>query len=738
MEVKKIFGSLRQEKKKATPYFALQIEDNLVKSALWVVENETVKVLALGSVQPWESDEQLLNAIDRSISTASDNLNSSPVELEEPNQVILGLPAAWIQDNKIIPVQLEKLRLIFKQLELTPAGFVVTTEALVHYLKSVEGIPPTAILLGLRPRKIIVALVQLGKTVGVELVDRSSRLEDDLLEGLSRFSQVSFPSRILLYDSQENLEEVKDQLTAYPWQSAKISFLHLPKIEVLPVDFDIKAVALAGGKEIAQAQGLKTEIAASPAQPDAKVASPQPDQPSEPDENFGFVIDQDIDQTQTEIQNVETVTASIPPAPTSSPPPIVSPSPRPPLPFSLKLPSLPLPALKTHLHFGFLKGKGLLVPLVAASILLLLSVGLVVAWWYLPKAEIKLTLTPNNLEKDFTIRLDPSLAEADQAELALPGRLVKASLEGSQSKATTGTKTIGDPAKGEVTVYNRTNSEKKFAVGTELVGPNDLQFTLDEEVTVASQSAGTDYSTVPGKATVKVTASAIGAEGNFASGTEFNIGKHARTDFVARSNAEFTGGTSREIQAVSKQDQESLRESLTADLESKALSELDSQTSDNQQIIADSLESKLIREEMNHKIGDEANEVELSLEIEFSALAYRQEELQALIDEEIKQLLPAGFDYSPQENDYEFSLQEVTAENIAVFSVAFKTKLVPQVDADQIRRDLAGKKPLLAKQYLENIPNVRAVDISYYPKLPTALITMPRIQKNITVNITLD
>ena len=97
--------------------------------------------------------------------------------------------------------------------------------------------------------EIFLFLLRLGKISPTQIVKRSQSLGDDVIEGLSRFEEEEpFPARILLYDSGEELQEVRQDLVDYPWQEEKakekeVTFLHLPKVEMLSAgefSFDFK------------------------------------------------------------------------------------------------------------------------------------------------------------------------------------------------------------------------------------------------------------------------------------------------------------------------------------------------------------------------------------------------------------------------------------------------------------------------------------------------------------------
>lgn len=713
MEVKEILKKIRQQEAEKKEYlFALQLDEGLVKSAVWMVEKGVVKILTIGETQSWEDEKEILEVVDNSLSSAAEKMSLLKEEAE-PNKVIFGLASDWIEENKIIPSKLEILKKISKELELSPVGFVVIPEAIVHYLKITEGIPPTAILVGEGRKRLTVTLVKLGKIVGTELVNRSGNLGGDLTEGLSRFGEEEvFPARILLYNLSENLQEEKQQLMDYSWQEGGITFLHLPKVEILPVDFDIKAVALAGGREVAKAEGIQImPIEEKPAEEKEVEEIPET-------EMMGFLKGKDIaKEMPPETGKME------------------------------EMEEKEILEQPKKLNFGIIKEFFSRIPriefanktpliFVLVGVLLVILGGIFIAsYWYIPKAEITLLVKPQILEKDFTIKLDPELEMADKTKLALPAQEIKTSLGGEKSSPTTGTKTVGDSAKGEVTIYNRTDKQKTFPAGMEISGPSNLKFTFDDEVTVASESAGPDYTSIPGKAKVKVTAVAIGTEGNLASGTEFGIGNFSRSDFIAKNEEAFSGGTSREVQVVDSKDQEKLLSELNEELKTKAIEELRETSPPNKKIIAESLKSRVIEKSFSQDVGQEASELKLNLKVEFAVLGYGEDELRGIIEDEVKKAIPSGFEYKYEESEFGFSLEKITKEGVAMFTVHLKARLIPQLDLEKMKKDLTGKYPDLARQYFDNLPNIEGSEIKIRPVLPGRLATLPRLTKNIKIEL---
>ncbi len=134
--------SSRAEEKKET-FLALEINNDTVKSAVWTVINNQVEVLRLGSIEAWEKDEEIIRAVDASVTSAVEGITS------EPNKVIFGLPEDWVDGETITNSKKKILSLICEKLDLMPVGFVVSLEALVTYIKLKQGTPVSAIFIRL-------------------------------------------------------------------------------------------------------------------------------------------------------------------------------------------------------------------------------------------------------------------------------------------------------------------------------------------------------------------------------------------------------------------------------------------------------------------------------------------------------------------------------------------------------------------------------------------------------------
>ncbi|KKS32182.1 MAG: hypothetical protein UU93_C0009G0020 [Candidatus Amesbacteria bacterium GW2011_GWA2_42_12] len=667
--------------------FAVEIGPEIVKTAIWSVVNDKPQVLAVGQMCKWDdsSENSLIESVDQSLSQCINLFD--PTGKAKIDQVILGLPPTWVVQDKINPDKLQLLKALSSKLELKPVGFVVTPEAVVKFLAHTENVPSTAIFLGFWPNILEVTLVRMGRIEGVHHVKRSDSVAEDVAEGISRFPNVDIlPSRMMLYDSGLDLEDIKQTLLAFPWQAPqkKLPFLHFPKIEILSSDFTVRAIATAGGSEVAQALGLITEVETAP-------------------KDLGFSPNLEMPQAETEVElEVET------------PLPVVAETFKP-IKNKIKLPKIKLPKLPI-----------LILPVV------LVLVGLFAAYWYLPKATVTLFVTPRLIDTGFSFVADTSAKTADFEKSIVPGSFSEVSLNDSKTSPTTGSKLVGDKATGSVTVENGLDVAKTFAAGTVITSPSGFKFVLDESVTVASAS-GSIGNLILGKANVKVTAANIGTDSNLSAGTVFRVGAFAVTQIDARNDIALSGGTSRQVKAVSKDDVAKLKSDLTQSLKDKARDQLVQQISAEQTIIPESITIQTVSEDLNHKEDEAADEVTLKVTVKAKGIVVSKSDIQNMIDAKIKPLIPQGFT-APTESSQSFIVKK-SDSNTMSFDTKVTAKILPGYDLPDVAKNIVGKSPSQAKLYLEKLDGVSQIDILVNPNIPVFPASLPHIIKNITLSV---
>ncbi|HKC04632.1 MAG TPA: hypothetical protein VKC54_02065, partial [Patescibacteria group bacterium] len=434
-------------------YWSLVIEPGWIQAGIWYIGESSAEVVSVSPPTAWETEQEIIGAADAALSSCVQKL---PENYTEPNKTVFGVPSSWVKDGEIQEIHLADIKTLCTELSLTPVGFVVLPEAIAHLYKSEEGSPLNSVIVGLGKESLEVTVFKLGNLVGSTKVSRSVSLTEDVTEGLSRFEGASpLPSRIIVFDGKGGeLEEARETLTRASWDD-DVKFLHAPKVEIFPSDRKVIAVSLAGANEIGHVSKVSEvaneDGAIGPETEDSELENiTQPEEDITP-EKLGFIVGEDVSTTVT---------------PTS--PVINSPSNLP------KVPTVNYIQKTKNLFHAFSKKisdkqqfkKKPIINIAVALLSLLLIAG--VFWWFYPKASITVFVSPKQFSQDANISFSTSGTSNLSAGI-IPGAVIVSKVNGDKTKATTGTKLVGDKAKGTVVIGNTTSNDINLSAGTVLV-----------------------------------------------------------------------------------------------------------------------------------------------------------------------------------------------------------------------------------------------------------------------------
>jgi len=733
MDLSKISEILTPEKERES-FLALKIETDEVKSAFWALEGNNIKILALGTKEEWgKTKEELVVACDASISAATTKL---PEFIKEaPNRLILGVPNSWVKDNKILEERLKDIHFLTNKLSLQPLGFVVNSEAISFYLKKKEGELGSAILIYLGTTELDISLLTEGKVVQSESVGRSDNFALDVEEGILRFTSVlSLPPRILIYNS-EDLELVRQTLISYPWQPpehGKPGFLHLPRVEILPKDFDIEAIVFAGGEEIKKSQPVKKE----------EIKEEEKEQKTGAlTEEIEFLKDEDILERKRSVDKIEEIHEEE----VEEELPLKEPLFRRKIFFNLfkhgeasvkRFFQFIFRVISSHFSKSFSCTRWLFLSALFLIIITILS------FYYLSKAYVYLTVATDQVIKEFEFQIDPNQKDLNFGQKIIPAEELSIEVVGSKTSSVTGKKTVGEKAKGEVIIYNRTDLPRTFSPGTVLVGPGKLKFTLDDQVYVASKTpdlvSGVDRW---GEAKAKLTAQEIGAQYNIAAQSQFYFENIPSSSFLAKNEAAFWGGTSRQISVVSKDDQEKLLSELQEELKKKARQDLEKKISSEENIVWETQEAKVLLKKFDHEIQEESSSLSLDLTLKESVLSFKKANLMdlALVETAAEAASKTDKEVEKEKSEVSFSFVEKRPQEKRILLKAKAKIILKQIpESFKIVRMIRGKSVTAAQKIISDFEGVEKIEIKIYPGIFGIFSRLPFRERNIFVNFLVD
>ncbi|HEX6976969.1 MAG TPA: hypothetical protein VF185_01235 [Patescibacteria group bacterium] len=740
-------------------FWSLALETGWVQAAIWTIKEKEAHVVAVSNAVAWESDEDLLSACDTVLSSIVSGLAENA---KEPSKTVFGVPPGWVGEGQIKKEYLDRIRNICHKLSLEPSGFVVLPEAIAHFKKSEENAPVSGVIVGVGTDALDITVVRLGTIIGTVNVGRSLSVLDDVVEGIARFGGAEpFPSRFLIYDGKSaELEDVRQELIKADWTGelkTKAKFLHTPQVEIVDPKMKMVAVSLAGASEIGQANVVTFDLGEEKAEklkeekPEIKVEQPKEDLSSHENlsevakaTDFGFVMDQDINEVAGATNPNPVQTSANTPSFVTSPHPVSNPFPRNPISKIkhniVRLPLIlsgawPLSAVKGKMDQrnkismpgGEARKKMPIILAIAGAALLIFGF---IGWWFLPKAEVTIFVSPKKIEQKQLITYDPKLTDPDISKRQLPISTVSTSVSGDKTKSTTGTLTIGDRAKGSVVIRNGGSDDIGLTAGTILTGPNSLKFSLDNG---ASVSAATSPSN-PGTATISVTASGIGAEYNLAKGETLQVGNFSKSQVDALVDSDFSGGSSQEVVAVSKDDLSVLQKDLTSELTEKAQNQLKEKLGDDEILLDPATIATASGITYDHVAGDQASTLKLSENLSLTSYVVSKKNLGNLARDIVKGQVPNGFVVKDDQISTNFDTKLGLVDGVWKLDTTFNVNLLPQINTDDIAKKIAGKSQKAAQEILSRIAGYVRAEIHLTKGFPS-FGTLPHVVKNISVEL---
>ena len=378
----------------------------------------------------------------------------------------------------------------------------------------------------------------------------------------------------------------------------------------------------------------------------------------------------------------------------------------------------------------------------------LLIGGLFVATTFIPRATVSLKFSQDTLTKNIVVNLSTTETAINSATQILPAEKIVLYATYSGQLATTGEKIEGDYARGKVTIYNKTDSQKSFSEGTMLsyitTSSGSWYFTLDKDVAVPERKLATTSATPGGEVTsytygqakVAVTAKAYGDKYNLLPDSQFTIGDESSSDFLAKNEESLSGGREVTVKVVTVDDQTKLGEEVQTRLVDLLSQQLSLSVPPSFISAASGASIRVIGQNFDRGVGEKADTLNLTATAEATAFVFKEDDLKKLWQELILTNLPSNYSLSETEKQVDISFLTDTLEtNRPQLVLKGTSYVVPKYLTEDIQDSLAGKSISQAKDYLGSLPNIESYKINVWPRFLGLGDKLPRIAKNITVTL---
>ena len=685
--------------------------------------------LMVSEEKGWDGEDpnSLVAALDSGIGTCLAKEEGIP----RPERTVFILPPFWVSHrSEVLPSRKKILQHVCKQLKINPEGFLVGEEVLANYYDDF-----VSVYFGSNYLRFSV-LKEKSVEVQEELENGDDIDPEDVAVFLRQLNgKAIIPQELVFWGKIKDGN--KDRLLSHQWQEEKI-FDRVPKIKVFqwPEFLKLAAQVIKGEvklevvpqKTVMDKETEEEVVAEVESAPKAK-PEPKPEVNS-----FGF-SSQDVGQKEWQAEDQEPekkaepseearpVVTETEPTSESEPKPKFKPGAG----LKKKLSKIKLP----RINLAFLGQRWVFIVI---GFLIVFGGGLFLSWRF-SKATVMIYVTPEELSDEVEVQLDSEAKSIDLEKGIIPADQVSVEKDGEKSRAATGEKLIGEKSTGEVKVFNRTAERAEFSAGTSLSGPGGFEFVFDNDVSVASKTADLNTGVDRwGETTAAVTAGEIGAEYNLAAESTFTIGDSPEDDYLARNESAFSGGTSRKIRAVSEEDLNQLRDSLSEELKSEAEKELKAKLSDSQ-LISGSLEASIVDEEFTAEVGDEVDNVGLEMTAKVTAAKISQEQLLKIAEQVLSEKIESGYELREGSLKAKLDVNETDQEGISG-KLTLKGEAYPRIDKEELSRQVISKQEDKAKELIrQSYPRIYRHEVNYQFPWLKYIGYLPLKPENIIIKI---
>lgn len=719
-------------------FWLIYIQESQVSVSLISRENNTFRVLAVGPQKPWDSFDSsvLIKAVDESLSVAS--LNANITEEQEPSNSAFVVPPFWVSsDGKILPAKLKFIKEICKNLSLSASGFLTEDEALVEESNQTDSFPASFILLHLSEDEFYLSLVYLGHIKERIKKGFDGEFNGQILESaiLEFKTESALPPQIIIF-GQAN-QEIINALKNFSWVGKKNveTFLHFPEIKF----YSNNEIITTFTKVISNQ--LNPRITSLPKNIDDNTSESSDDLIQEEPEiisDTNPIAEQNLIETSPEdlgfsapatdpipsplpVITADQIPQSLDIAPEPNLDPFEPPVFTPPvishdrkkirLPFKIKIPQF------NHNIFWIIFA---LLPFIA------------IIPFFLVSCQITLFITPYQFDKSIPVTLkttDATISDLDKSIIPVQKETVQ--VKATATVETTGQKTIGEKAKGEIIIYNKLDKTQNIPKGSVLTDSSGKKFELTTAVSVNASSSDLDKGVITlGQTKTVIMATDIGPEFNLSADTHLTFKDYPETSLIAKAETVFSGGTRQQIRAVSKEDKTSVQTKIDEQIVQNIDQEISQKVGNISGVIKGTVQSQKDNVELSREIGESADELIGTVNATVTVFVLSDD----IKDQIIKHFLNSetGFsDIDYQSNNFNLSFEiSKTTDTQATGNLLITGKSLPKINTNQVQKSLTAKTANQATALIKKL-----IPRAYNFHVNTSLPLLPFRSDNIHIEI---
>ena len=344
----------------------------------------------------------------------------------------------------------------------------------------------------------------------------------------------------------------------------------------------------------------------------------------------------------------------------------------------------------------------------------LLVIFLIWALVIAPTATITINAKTTAVNIDRTLSLRPDAEASKPAELMLKPTSKQVKKSASAEFDATGTKQIGEKAKGNITINNAQDSDAvNVPAGTTFTAANGKTFTSTTGATVPGAKVVSGQ-IQPGQTSVSVTATAVGPDYNVAP-QAYTISGYGN---LSASGDTMSGGTSQEVKVVSQGDVDKAKDSLSQQDAGSGKDELRKQFGSEYIIIEESFTTETGSPAASPAVGEQAQKGKVTVETTYTMLGLQREDAKQIIGDVLKDALddkPNQSIFSDGSNTISFQAFQKSSNGTYSARLVTTGYIGTTIDTKKLAEEVKGKRYGEIEQIANSITGVDKVDIKFSP-----------------------
>lgn len=366
---------------------------------------------------------------------------------------------------------------------------------------------------------------------------------------------------------------------------------------------------------------------------------------------------------------------------------------------------------------------------ITAAILAVAAVLLV------PSARITIVPAALTVSDSRELILDSTVTTIDQINGIIPATSYRKEISGTASISTTKQDTApADRASGEVVFTNLTGNPADILPGTIVETSSGVTVRFS---TVVTSQLPSGYNA---RVTVPIQAVDPGPSGNIKP-LQINVIEGPLSAVARAINTRATGGGSiKQVHVVSLNDKTLLRDRLTQELHSAAISTLQDDAGSDYFIPPASVQVAVLGESFDHLVDDAAETLTLHLEAVAIGTAVDPADLRSFAQRALADKLPKGYTVLPGTLRVQPDVNARAEADSVILTLNSSEQATPTVDVGKVMKGLSGKsvseaeKLIASRVSLSGRPRIET-NPSWWKLMPyldfrTAFFVQPRTQAN--------